>query len=117
MAYTSKFEKRARTQKIINEIMNSSAYQEARKKDQEQAALQAYMSFCIIACDFLELTHRYKKNGLIKFLKFASQRLKYVEENENYFVEMNDMYKDEFGLDVLELLGMRIEGGEANGKG
>lgn len=115
MAYTSKMEKRAKTQKIINEIMKSSAYQQARKKDMEQAALQAYMSFCLIACDFLELTHRYKKNGLIKFLKFASQRLKYVEGNENYFIEMNDMYRDELGLDVLELLGMRIEGGEVNG--
>lgn len=115
MAYTSKYEKRARTQKIIHEIMTSSAYQEARKKDMEQAALQAYMSFCIVACDYLELTHRYKKNGLIKFLKFASKRLKYVEENENYFIEMNEMYRDELGLDVLEFLGMRIEGGEVNG--
>lgn len=109
MAYTSKFEKRARTEKIINEIMNSESYKQARKKDQEQAALQAYMSFCIVACDFLELNHRYKKNGLVKFLKFASQRLKYVEENENYFVEMNQMYKDELGLDVFGLLGMKIE--------
>lgn len=113
MAYTSKFEKRARTEKIIKEIMNSESYKQARKKDQEQAALQAYMFFCVISCDFLELKHGYKKNGLIKFLKFASQRLKYVEENEYYFLEMVDMFKEEMDLDVLELLGMKIkESGE-----
>lgn len=112
MGYTKRFQKRAQAEKVTREIMSSSAYQEARKKDMEQAALQAYMSFCIIACDFLELNHRYKKNGLTKFLKFASKRLKYVEENENYFLEMNEMYKDEMDLDVLGLLGMSIKRGE-----
>jgi hypothetical protein len=115
MGYTKRFQKRAQAEKVTREIMSSAAYREARKKDMEQAALHAYWSFCIVTCDFLELRHRYKKRGLMKFLKFASQRLKYVEENENYFFEMNEMYKDEMDLDVLGLLGMRFEGGEVNG--
>lgn len=115
MGYLSKMQKQAQIHKMIQTAMNTPQYKEARRKDMEQAALQAYMSFCIIACDYLELTHRYKKNGLMKFLAFASKRLKYVEENESYFVEMNDMFRDEMGLDVLAVLGLKIEGGEVGG--
>ena len=115
MGYTKRFQKRARAEKVTNEIMSSAAYREARKKEMEQAALQAYMAFCIISCDFLALKHRYKKNGLTKFLKFAAKRVNSVEENENYFIEMNEMYKDKMGLDVFDLLGMQIKRGDVNG--
>lgn len=115
MGYLDKIHRRIEIEKMITKVMNTREYKEARKKDQEQAALQAYMSFCIIACDFLELRHRYKKRGLMKFLKFASQRLKYDEENMDYFVEMNDHFIEELDLDVLGLLGLKIEGGEASG--
>ena len=109
MGYLDKIHKKIQMEKMIEQAMNSPKYKEAKKKEQEQAALQAYMSFCIVACDFLELSHRYKKRGLMKFLIFASKRLKYVEENENYFIEMNEHFKEEYELDVLELLGMKIE--------
>lgn len=112
MGYLDKMHKKIAIEKMIEQAMNSTKYKEARKKDQEQAALQAYMSFCLIACDYLQLKHGYKKRGLTNFLKFASDRLKYVEEDDTYFVSMNDYFRDELGLDVLELLGMKIEKGE-----
>ena len=112
MGYLDKMHKKIKMEKMIEQAMNSTKYKEARKKDMEQAALNAYMSFCLIACDYLQLKHGYKKNGLITFLKFASKRLKYVEEDDSYFVSMNDYFRDELGLDVLDMLGMKIEEGE-----
>ena len=113
MSYLNKQDKKVQMYKMIEQAMKTPQYQEARKKDVEQAALQAYMSFCMIACDYLNQMHNYKKNGLKKFLVYAAKRLKYVEENESYFIEMNDMFKEECGIDVLETLGLRIgESGE-----
>ena len=67
------------------------------------------MSFCFVTFDFLENRHRYKKRGLTKFLTFAAKRFKYIEENENYFIEMNEHFKEEYELDAFELLGLKIE--------
>ena len=113
----SKIEKQIQMQKMIDRAMKSPQYQNARKKDMEQAALRGYMCFCMMACDYLELKHGYKKNGLMNFLEFASKRCKYVEENDQYFIEMNQMFIDECGIDVLGVLGMKIEKeGEEDGE-
>ena len=109
MGYLDKMHKRARNEKIIKEIMNSYEYKQAQKKDLEQAGMRAYCNFCLMACDFLELRHGYKKNGLNKFLAFALERMKYLsDENEKYYEEMNDYFKKTFDVDVLQEMGMRV---------
>ena len=110
MSWVDKALKKNQIHKMIDEAMNSREYQEAKKKDQEQAALRAYCRFCLMACDYLQIKHNYKKNGMINFLKHASEVMKYTsEEDEGYFDDMNQVMIDECGIDVLETLGMKIE--------
>ncbi|MBR5004607.1 MAG: hypothetical protein IKY14_04020 [Erysipelotrichaceae bacterium] len=116
MASRNKMFERARNEKIINEIMNSDTYKQARKKEMEQAMLRGYIAFALQGCDFLELKHRYGKNGFKNFCDFLLNRVQYIIENEDYFIEMNQMFIEEHEFDVLEYLGFKIEDGEINGE-
>ena len=109
MGYLDKMHRKAKNEKIIKEILNSHEYKQAQKKDLEQAGMRAYCNFCLMACDFLELRHGYGKNGLNRFLKFAVERMAYLaEENEKYYEEMNEYFKNTFGVDVLQEMGMEV---------
>ena len=93
---------------MANDIINSKKYQDAKKKDMEQASLNAYCKFCLVACDYLQIKHSYKANGIKGFLKYASEVMQYTLEYEKYFEDMNQVMIDECGIDVLETLGMNI---------
>lgn len=104
MGWADKALKKAKQDKIIQEIMNSKAYKEEKKKDQ----LQTFSLLCFVACDFLEEHHRYGKNGLLKFLEFANSRMQYIsQDNEKYIDDMNDYFLDRYGFDVLAGLGLK----------
>ena len=108
MAWTDKALKRAKAEKMAKEIMSSKKYQDARKADMEQAALNAYCRFCLVACDYLQIRHGYKKNGIKAFLKYATEVMQYTTEDDQYFEDMNNVMIDECGIDVLEALGMKV---------
>lgn len=113
MGYLDKIHKQLEAEKLAKKLMATKEYQEAKKKDLEQARLQGYICGCITGCDFLELRHRYRRKGITRFCKFILEREGYVSKNEYYFLEMNKHYKEEMELDVLDLLGYAIaEGGE-----
>mgnify|MGYP003319152779 CR=1 FL=1 len=62
-----------------------------------------------MTCGFLETRHGYKKKGLEKFLKFVLVGLEETEDNSDFFVEYENYYIEEFGLDVLASLGLGLE--------
>lgn len=109
MGWTDKALKKAKVEKMATDIIKSKKYQEAKKKDMEQAALNAYCRLCLVTCDYLQIKHNYKKNGIKNFLKYASEVMQYTLEDDNYFEDMNQVMIDECGIDVLEALGMKIE--------
>ena len=98
----------------IEEVMNSPQYLKAREIDRQQAALQALFRFCFLTCEYLELKHGYKKNGLENFLKFAKLRVIEIgnEEEDDAFEADNKYYIDNYNLDVLGAFGLDALKGE-----
>ena len=106
MGWTEKQLKKHQLHKQIEQALNSPVYKQIRQKWEREAMLQGFVNFILVTCDFLELRHGYKRVGLIKFLRFASDRMKYVGENEAYFEEMTQYFKDEHDLDILDIVGL-----------
>ena len=112
MGWREKSLKRHKAEQMAKEIISSKKYQDARKADMEQAALDAYCRFCLVACDYLQINFGCKRNGIMKFLKYATEIMKYTLEDDKYFEDMNQVMIDECGVDVLEELGMKVVKGE-----
>ena len=104
MGWADKALKKAKTDKMIHDIMNTQTYKAEKKKD----SLRTFAVLCFVTMDFLEEHHRYGVKGLLKFLDFANGRMKYIsEENENYIDDMNDYWLDKYGIDVLAGLALK----------
>ena len=109
VSWTDKALKKAKIHKMIDQAMNSPQYKKARQEDMEQSALKAYIRFCLVTLDYLELKHGYKKNGMMNFVKFAADRMNYIaNDDEAYFDEMNKHFVEEFGIDAIAALGFDI---------
>ena len=103
MGWADKALKKAREEKLVADVVNSRAYRQQKKK--EDLRMFALLGF--ISCDYLELKHRYKRNGFMNFLKFANERMRYIStDNEYYIDDMNSFYKEEHGIDMLKWLGI-----------
>ena len=109
MSWADKALKKHKAEKMAMEIINSKKYQEAKKQDMEQAALNAYCRFILVACDFLQINYRCKRKGIEKFLKYAKEIMQYTLEDDQYFEDMNQVMIDECGIDVLYELGFKVE--------
>ena len=104
MGWADKALKKAKTDKMIYDIMNTPTYKAEKKKD----SLRTFAVLCFVTMDFLEEHHRYGGKGLLKFLDFANRRMKYIsEENENYIDDMNDYWLDKYQINVLAWLGLK----------
>lgn len=109
MSWADKAHKKHQIHKLVEQAMNSKEYQDARKEDMQQGALKAFCRFCFIGCEYMELKHGYKKNGLENFLKFAKGRIEEIGEDESYFEDAAKYYREEVGLDVMGTLRMKFE--------
>ena len=108
MSWTDKALKRAKAEKMAKEIMSSKRYQDAKKKDMEQAGINAYCRFILISCDYLQMNFNCKRRGIMKWLRYASEVLLYTLEDENYYEDMNNVMIDECYVDVLKEIGFMI---------
>lgn len=113
MGWADKELKKHRVDKLASEIVNSKAYKEAQQMDKEQNVLSALTRLSFLTCEYLELKHGYKKNGLRTFLKFIVGRMNEIGSDSEYFEEVQEYYK-EIGLDVMKELGLTISS-ENNG--
>lgn len=109
MSWVSKAHKKHQIHKMVEQALNSKEYQDARKEDMQQATLQALCRLCFVACEYLEMKHGYRKKGLYNFLAFAKGRIVEIGEDDKYFIDVAEYYKETYNLDVLEALGMRFE--------
>lgn len=109
MGWVEKALKKQQTQKKVDEVMNSPEFQEYMREHDQQAVLNAFGRFTFMMCGFLETRHGYKKKGLLKFLNYVRVSLSCTEDDENFFREYYEYFKEEYGLDVLEELGLGLE--------
>ncbi len=117
MGWNDKALQKHKLNKQIEAALNSPQYREIRKKWEQQATLQGFVNFLLVACNYLETHHGYKRNGLINFLKFASGRMRYLTEHESYCEEMVAYFTDEYKLNILEEMGIEsMKDGAKNGQ-
>ena len=110
MGYLDKMRKRQANERLAREVMNTPEFKKELHKMQEQATVNALGKFTFMMCGFLETRHGYKKDGLKKFLDFVLTELKCTEDDENFFIEYDKYYREEYGLDVLGKIGLGIDG-------
>lgn len=116
MSWADKIHKQQRIHKQVQEVMKSPEWKKLHREDQEQNVLQALCRFCFVACDFLEVRHNYGKKGMENFLDFVIKRMQYMEDNDQYFVEMQEYFLKNHNLDVLKRLGLKyVKDGEEDG--
>lgn len=108
MSWTDRELKKHKVNKLASEIVNSPAYKEAQRKDKEQQVLLALARLTFISCEYLELKHGYKKNGLKNFIEFVKNRMTEIGNDLEYFTDVQKYYGS-IGLDVMKELGMEIE--------
>lgn len=118
MSWTDKALRKHKIEKAIEEALKSPEYKKLEEKNKTETVIEAYCRFCLMACDYLQIKHRYKKTGITNFLTYATKIMKNIgnedEDFDNYFNDINQVMIDECGIDVMGFLGMRFE--EINGK-
>lgn len=110
MSYFDKVRKKEASKKLAREVMNTPEFKKEIQKMRESAVMEALARFTFMMCGFLETRHGYKTDGLQKFLSFVITELKCTEDDENFFIEYDKYYREEYGLDVLGKFGLGIEG-------
>lgn len=108
MSWVDKAHRRNKVARDVDRVLKDKRFIEANNRREEQAVLQAMCWLAFIGCEYLEMKHRYKKNGLIKFLEFVRGRMEEIGEDEQYFKDVVEYYKDSYDLDVATTLGVKI---------
>lgn len=108
MSWVDKAHRRNKVAKDVDKILKDKRFIEANNHREEQAVLQAMCWLAFIGCEYLEMQHRYKKNGLTRFLKFVKGRMEEIGNDEKYFKDIVEYYKKNHDLDVATTLGVKI---------
>ena len=109
MSWVDKAHKRNKIDKMIKEAMNRQEYQEARRYDMQQATLRALCRFSFVGCIYLEMVFRCKRKGLTKWLDFVKKNVEEIGNDTEFISASNKYYKENFDLDVMNYLGMKLE--------
>lgn len=109
MSWVEKALQRHKMEKLVEEVTNTPEFKEKQRLLEERAINIAIARFSFFMCDFVETRHGYKAAGLKKVLHFIATMMGCTAEDENFFVDHDAYYKEEYGLDVLAELGMGLE--------
>ena len=109
MSYWDKIRRKEANRKVTQEVINSPEFKEYMRQHEEQAVINALARFAFMMCEFLETRHGYKKQGMLKALKFVRGCLEYTTDNETFFKDGYEYFKSEYDLDVLAELGLGLE--------
>lgn len=110
MSWRTKELYKHQARKLAKDAINSREYKELRRKEEQEIALRTYVRFCLVACDYIQINFGCKKRGIMKALVYFAGIMKYISnEDDNYFIDMNNVMIDECGTDVVGLLNMKIE--------
>jgi hypothetical protein len=109
MSWADKQLKKAKIHNLVEQAMKDPQFQEAQKKQTEDAIREAFDCFLLISADYLHRHHSYGKKRLMRFLEFADGQMKYIPEDPEYFRLLNDALAEETGVNILENLGGQDE--------
>lgn len=112
MSWAEKELRKHRLKKELDKLLNSPEYKAMQKRDEQRIVLHAFARFCYLGCEYLEMKHRYGKRGLLDWLDFAKVRIVEIAEDDTYYTDAKNYYKEYHDLDVLEFLGLSIKSWE-----
>lgn len=108
MSWVDKAHRRNKVARDVEKVLKDKRFIEASNRREEQAVLQSMCWMAFIGCEYLKMQHRYKKNGMEKFLKFLKGRMEEIGEDEQYFKDVIEYYKSTYDLDVATIMGVKI---------
>lgn len=117
MSRLDKIHKKIKTEKMAMEIMNSPRYREARKHDMQEATMNALATFTFIGLVYLEMNFGCKQKGLAKFLEFVKGTVIDFRDDDKWLEASDGYFKETYGMNVLDTLGMEPRKVEGHGKG
>lgn len=102
MSWTSKAHKKNRVHCLVEQAMKDPRFQEAQKRQIEDATREAFDSFLLISADYLHRNFNCSKNGLIKYIDFVVKQMQFVQKDPEYFKLLNEALAVETGVNILE---------------
>ena len=102
MGWVDKQHKKAKIHNLVEQAMKDPQFQEAQKKQTEEAIREAFDCFLLISADYLHRHHSYGKKRLLRFLEFAEGQMRYIPDDPEYFKLLNDALEEETGINILE---------------
>ncbi len=108
MSWVDKQHKKAKIHNLVEQAMKDPQFQEAQKKQTEDAIREAFDCFLLISADYLYRHHNYGKKRLTRFLAFAVDQMRFIPDDPDYFRLLNDALEMETGINIL---------GEEHGRG
>ena len=84
-------------------MRNNPEYARRHKEEQEDNVMRAFRTFILISVDYLERFCGFGNKRINKYLDFVNKRLRYVEEDPDYFKTLAAELKKAIGIDFIEL--------------
>lgn len=104
MSWVDKAHKKNKIHKMVDEAMKDPRYQEAAKKQMEDAHREAFDRFLLISADYLHRFCGYGRKRMLKYIDFVVYQMHCIETDPEYFQLLNDALADETGVDILKNL-------------
>lgn len=107
MNWVDKARRKAKIERLTKEVLNDPRYKKQRQEENREFLLKAYACLCLTTADYLFRNFGCREAGTKKFLDFAKQQEKYMEQDVDWLNALNEAMKDDVGFDVLEYMGMQ----------
>ena len=104
MSWADKQLKKAKIHNLVEQAMKDPQFQEAQKKQTEDAIREAFDCFLLISVDYLYRNYHCKRKGVLKYLEFVLHQMHFAQKDEEYFQLMNKELEREVGVNVLGTL-------------
>lgn len=102
MSWQTKQYKKQKIHGLVEQAMKDPRFQEAQKRQIEDATKEAFDSFLLISVDYIHRNFRCEKNGILKYIQFVVEQMRFAETDTEYFRLLNEALSDETGLNILE---------------
>lgn len=102
MSWTDKQHKKQKIHGLVEQAMKDARFQEAQKRQIEDATREAFDSFLLISADYLHRNFNCSKKGLLKYIDFVVEQMRHVQKDPEYFRLLNEALADETGVNILE---------------
>ena len=104
MSWVDKQHKKAKIHNLVEQAMRDPRFQEAHKKQIDDATRQAFDCFLLVSVDYLHRHCGYGKKRIMGYMQFVVDQMKYISDDQEYFRLLNEALADETGINILENL-------------